>query len=178
MTSPEQIHGGSHASEKSDGCKHDSSSETNKSWNSLTRQRETTPQQQTPMNDFRIVRTVEIGRERGDGRVNLLKGPWLFSWANLALTRGIDVVLNDESKRETPALVCFGDKQRFLGTAGAATSMMNQKNTISQIKRLIGRPCSDTTCKSQNEQIWSRYRFVITQRCGIPMNDQYVARRR
>nr|KAJ0192800.1 hypothetical protein LSAT_V11C800416640 [Lactuca sativa] len=57
--------------------------------------------------------------------------------------RGIDVVLNDESKCETPALVCFSDKQRFLGTAGAATSMMNPKNTISQIKRLIGRPFSD-----------------------------------
>nr|KAJ0205243.1 hypothetical protein LSAT_V11C500298330 [Lactuca sativa] len=61
----------------------------------------------------------------------------------VARQRGIDVVLNDESKRETPALVCFGDKHRFLGTAGAATSMMNPKNTISQIKRLIGRPFSD-----------------------------------
>ncbi|KAK9078310.1 hypothetical protein SSX86_002367 [Deinandra increscens subsp. villosa] len=61
----------------------------------------------------------------------------------VARQRGIDVVLNDESKRETPALVCFGEKQRFLGTAGAATSMMNPKNTISQIKRLIGRPFSD-----------------------------------
>ncbi|KAG8379927.1 hypothetical protein BUALT_Bualt07G0140600 [Buddleja alternifolia] len=61
----------------------------------------------------------------------------------VARQRGIDVVLNDESKRETPAIVCFGDKQRFLGTAGAATSMMNPKNTISQIKRLIGRQFSD-----------------------------------
>ncbi|PQQ07870.1 heat shock 70 kDa protein 15-like [Prunus yedoensis var. nudiflora] len=61
----------------------------------------------------------------------------------VARQRGIDVVLNDESKRETPALVCFGDKQRFIGTAGAASSLMNPKNTISQIKRLIGRQFSD-----------------------------------
>ncbi|XP_073141076.1 heat shock 70 kDa protein 14-like [Henckelia pumila] len=61
----------------------------------------------------------------------------------VARQRGIDVVLNDESKRETPAIVCFGDKQRFLGTAGAASSMMNPKNTISQIKRLIGCQFSD-----------------------------------
>ncbi|KAK1376027.1 Heat shock 70 kDa protein 14 [Heracleum sosnowskyi] len=61
----------------------------------------------------------------------------------VARQRGIDVVLNDESKRETPALVCFGDKQRFLGTAGAASSMMNPKNTISQVKRLIGRMFAD-----------------------------------
>ncbi|KAJ6793162.1 heat shock 70 kDa protein 15-like [Iris pallida] len=61
----------------------------------------------------------------------------------VARQRGIDVVLNDESKRETPAIVCFGDKQRFIGTAGAASSMMNPKNSISQIKRLVGRRFSD-----------------------------------
>ncbi|XP_011000832.1 PREDICTED: heat shock 70 kDa protein 14-like isoform X2 [Populus euphratica] len=61
----------------------------------------------------------------------------------VARQRGIDVVLNDESKRETPAIVCFGDKQRFIGTAGAASTMMNPKNSISQIKRLIGRLFSD-----------------------------------
>ncbi|KAF6140997.1 hypothetical protein GIB67_006626 [Kingdonia uniflora] len=61
----------------------------------------------------------------------------------VARQRGIDVVLNDESKRETPAIVCFGEKQRFIGTAGAATTMMNPKNSISQIKRLIGRQFFD-----------------------------------
>lgn len=61
----------------------------------------------------------------------------------VARQRGIDVVLNDESKRETPAIVCFGEKQRFIGTAGAASSIMNPKNAISQIKRLIGRLFSD-----------------------------------
>ncbi|GAA0183143.1 Hsp70 family chaperone [Lithospermum erythrorhizon] len=72
-----------------------------------------------------------------------------FDFGNLsgvvavARQRGIDVVLNDESNRETPAIACFGEKQRFLGTAGAASSMMNPKNTISQIKRLIGRQFSD-----------------------------------
>nr|XP_010915054.1 heat shock 70 kDa protein 14 [Elaeis guineensis] len=61
----------------------------------------------------------------------------------VARQRGIDVVLNDESKRETPAIVCFGEKQRFVGTAGAASSMMNPKNSVSQIKRLLGRKFSD-----------------------------------
>ena len=61
----------------------------------------------------------------------------------VARQRGIDVVLNDESKRETPAIVCFGDKQRFIGTAGAATISTNPKNAVSQIKRFIGRKFSD-----------------------------------
>ncbi|CAK8574710.1 unnamed protein product [Lathyrus sativus] len=61
----------------------------------------------------------------------------------VARQRGIDVVLNDESQRETPAIVCFGEKQRFIGIAGAASTMMNPKNSISQIKRLIGKQFSD-----------------------------------
>eukprot|EP01018_Ginkgo_biloba_P010427 Gb_20168 [translate_table: standard] len=61
----------------------------------------------------------------------------------VAKQRGIDVALNDESKRETPAVVCFGEKQRFLGTAAAASATMNPKTTISQIKRLIGRKFRD-----------------------------------
>lgn len=61
----------------------------------------------------------------------------------VARQRGIDVVLNDESNRETPAIVSFGEKQRFLGTAGAASSLTNPKNTICQIKRLLGCRFSD-----------------------------------
>ncbi|KAK7276824.1 hypothetical protein RIF29_17970 [Crotalaria pallida] len=57
--------------------------------------------------------------------------------------RGVDILLNDESKRETPTVVCFGEKQRFLGSAGAASALMHPKSTISQVKRLIGRKFSD-----------------------------------
>ncbi|CAA2989882.1 heat shock 70 kDa 16, partial [Olea europaea subsp. europaea] len=60
-----------------------------------------------------------------------------------AKQRGIDVLLNDESKRETPTVVSFGEKQRFIGSAGAASATMNPKSTISQVKRLIGRKFSE-----------------------------------
>ncbi|KAK2974813.1 hypothetical protein RJ640_005597, partial [Escallonia rubra] len=56
----------------------------------------------------------------------------------VAKQRGIDVLLNDESKRETPAVVSFGEKQRFLGSAGAASTTMNPRSTVFQVKRLIG----------------------------------------
>lgn len=56
----------------------------------------------------------------------------------VAKQSGIDVLLNDESKRETPAVVSFGKKQRFMGFAGAASATTNPKSTISQVKRLIG----------------------------------------
>ncbi|KAI5065278.1 hypothetical protein GOP47_0019973 [Adiantum capillus-veneris] len=61
----------------------------------------------------------------------------------VARQRGIDVVLNDESKRETPALVSFNDKQRFIGTAASAGLTMTPKNTVAQIKRLLGRKFND-----------------------------------
>ncbi|KAL6996619.1 hypothetical protein U1Q18_006750 [Sarracenia purpurea var. burkii] len=57
--------------------------------------------------------------------------------------RGIDVLLNDESRRETPAVVSFGENQRFLGAVRAASATMNLKSTISQVKRLIGRKFKD-----------------------------------
>lgn len=61
----------------------------------------------------------------------------------VAKQRGIDVLLNDESQRENPAVVSFGEKQRFLGSAGAASATMHPRSTISQVKRLIGRNFND-----------------------------------
>ena len=61
----------------------------------------------------------------------------------LARKRGVDVLMNSESKRETPALVSFGDKMRFVGVEGAARLMMNVKNTVSLVKRLIGYKFND-----------------------------------
>nr|GEW44287.1 heat shock 70 kDa protein 16 [Tanacetum cinerariifolium] len=62
---------------------------------------------------------------------------------------GIDVLLNDEAKRESPAVVSFGDKQRFLGSAGAAFATANPKSTISQIKRLIGRQYKELSVQEE-----------------------------
>ncbi|KAF8062617.1 hypothetical protein N665_1196s0023 [Sinapis alba] len=61
----------------------------------------------------------------------------------VAKQRGIDVLLNDESNRENPAMVSFGEKQRFIGAAAAASATMHPKSTISQLKRLIGRRFND-----------------------------------
>lgn len=72
--------------------------------------------------------------------------------------RGIDVLLNNESKRETPAIVCFGEKQRFMGSAGAASAMMHPRSTVSQIKRLIG-------CKFVDPKVQRDLRMLPTETC-------------
>ncbi|WIA27991.1 hypothetical protein OEZ86_010580 [Tetradesmus obliquus] len=61
----------------------------------------------------------------------------------VARKRGIDVLMNKESVRETPTMVCFGDKMRFIGTDAAAKISMNPKNTPHQLKRLLGKKFAD-----------------------------------
>eukprot|EP00055_Hartaetosiga_balthica_P008360 m.30932 g.30932 ORF g.30932 m.30932 type:complete len:833 (+) comp6263_c0_seq1:41-2539(+) len=52
---------------------------------------------------------------------------------------GIEVLLNDYSKRSTPTIVSFGDKQRFLGESGKQKMATQFKNTITYFKTIIGR---------------------------------------
>jgi heat shock protein 4 len=56
---------------------------------------------------------------------------------------GVDVLLNKESKRETPTLVTFTAKQRQMGTDASHALTTNPKNTISWLKRLMGKRFSD-----------------------------------
>jgi heat shock 70kDa protein 4 len=61
----------------------------------------------------------------------------------LARKKGIDVIMNKESTRETPSVVSFGDKMRFSGTDGAAKISMNPTNTVRDLKRLLGKKFDD-----------------------------------
>eukprot|EP00887_Chlorella_sp_A99_P002220 scaffold21.g2220.t1 len=61
----------------------------------------------------------------------------------LARKGGVDVLLNKESKRETPSIVTFGPKRRQLGTDAVGALSTNPRNTISCVKRLIGKQFND-----------------------------------
>eukprot|EP00798_Chlamydomonas_sp_ICE-L_P031136 gene31136-6275_t len=61
----------------------------------------------------------------------------------LARKRGVDVIMNKESKRETPSVVNFGDKMRFLGTDGQAKMSLSPQNTAHQLKRILGKRFQD-----------------------------------
>ncbi|XVF03879.1 hypothetical protein REPUB_Repub05bG0031100 [Reevesia pubescens] len=86
--------------------------------------------------------------------------------------RGVDVLLNDESKRETPAVVCFGEKQRFIGSTGAASAMMHPKTTVSQVKRLIGRKFLEP--EVQNELILLPFETSEGHDGGILIHLKYL----
>ena len=57
----------------------------------------------------------------------------------LARKRGVDVLMNNESKRETPTCVAFGSKMRSYGGDAASGRSMNMKNTIANIRKLLGK---------------------------------------
>eukprot|EP00955_Chlamydomonas_euryale_P026884 283337-Chlamydomonas_euryale.AAC.4 len=61
----------------------------------------------------------------------------------LARKRGIDVLMNRESKRDTPSVVNFGEKMRFMGTEGAAKFSLAPQNTVHQLKRVLGKKFAD-----------------------------------
>ncbi|RLV96261.1 Heat shock protein SSE1 [Spathaspora sp. JA1] len=55
-----------------------------------------------------------------------------------ARNRGIDIIVNEVSNRATPTLVGFGPKNRYLGEAAKNQQTSNLKNTVDNIKRIIG----------------------------------------
>mmetsp|Transcript_35480 Transcript_35480/g.100452 ORF Transcript_35480/g.100452 Transcript_35480/m.100452 type:complete len:803 (+) Transcript_35480:247-2655(+) len=62
----------------------------------------------------------------------------------LARKRGVDLILNKESNRETPSLASFGTKQRFLGTDAKGVQATNIKNTVGNLKRLLGKKFNES----------------------------------
>ncbi|CEG36840.1 heat shock protein 70 [Plasmopara halstedii] len=52
---------------------------------------------------------------------------------------GIDIILNENSNRKNPNMVCVQGKQRFIGEAAISMARMHYKNTATDLKRLIGR---------------------------------------
>ena len=56
----------------------------------------------------------------------------------VARNRGIDVIVNEVSNRSTPTLVGFGPKNRYLGEAAKTKETSNVKNTVRNLKRIIG----------------------------------------
>lgn len=90
----------------------------------------------------------------------------------VAKERGIDVLLNDESNRETPAVVSFFEKQRFMGSEGAASLTMNPKSTVSQVKRLIGRKFKEV--EVQDDLKFFPFEIVEGHDGGILIKVQYL----
>ncbi|KPI43502.1 Heat shock protein hsp88 [Cyphellophora attinorum] len=71
----------------------------------------------------------------------------------VARNKGIDIITNETSNRQTPSLVGFGPKSRYLGEAAKTQEISNLKNTVSSLKRLAGRTINDPEVAIEQEYI-------------------------
>jgi len=67
----------------------------------------------------------------------------------VARKRGIDVLANEASKRETASLVGFKDNQRSMGVLASSQQTSNLTNTVSNFKRLLGKQYNDPDAKAE-----------------------------
>ncbi|CAO3568015.1 unnamed protein product [Mortierella alpina] len=90
----------------------------------------------------------------------------------VARNRGIDVVCNEVSNRFTPSLVSFGPKQRYLGETAKTQEISNFKNTISSLKRIIGRTYADKEIQEIEKQYLTAPLVDINGQLGVKVNYQ------
>ena len=85
----------------------------------------------------------------------------------VARKRGVDVLLNKESNRETATLVSFGAATRFLGTDAVGALSVNPRNTISGIKRLLGKRFDDPALQADLPRLPYTVVAVPGGGCGV-----------
>lgn len=71
----------------------------------------------------------------------------------------LDVILNEASKRKSPALVSFHNGQRYLGEPAAGIEASNAKNTVRDMKRFVGAQWSDPEVQRDIARLANRERF-------------------
>ncbi|MFQ5985116.1 MAG: Hsp70 family protein, partial [Alphaproteobacteria bacterium] len=73
--------------------------------------------------------------------------------------KNVRVIENTEGSRTTPSMVAFTDnEERLVGQAAKRQAVTNPENTLSAIKRLIGRNFKDPTVKKDQDLV--PYRIV------------------
>ena len=55
----------------------------------------------------------------------------------------VEIIANDQGNRTTPSYVAFTDEERLIGDGAKNQAAMNPKNTVYDVKRLIGSKFTD-----------------------------------
>ncbi|GLJ46841.1 hypothetical protein SUGI_0988150 [Cryptomeria japonica] len=78
----------------------------------------------------------------------------------------IEIIPNDEGNRTTPSMVAFTSNERLVGDAANFQISTNPKNTVFDVKRLIGRRYSDPSVQS-DKKLWPF--TIVAGKNGKPM---------
>lgn len=77
----------------------------------------------------------------------------------------VTVIANDQGNRTTPSYVSFSDNERLIGDPAKNQANMNPKNTIYDVKRLVGRKFNDKTVQNDAKH----FSFNVVDVQGKPM---------
>lgn len=76
----------------------------------------------------------------------------------------VEILVNDQGHRITPSYVAFTDEERLVGDAAKNQAAANPKNTIYDVKRMIGRKFSDKDVQTDMKH----FPFDVVQKDGKP----------
>lgn len=102
-----------------------------------------------------------------------------FDFGNLscytacARAGGIETLANEYSSRNTPSFVSLSGKQRLMGTAAQQALVTNLKNTVFNLKRLVGRNFSDPRVQFE-KQHFSPFTMVEGSNNSILIQANYM----
>ncbi|PLB33989.1 putative Hsp70 chaperone (HscA) [Aspergillus candidus] len=99
-----------------------------------------------------------------EGAVGIDLGTTYSCVANYEGTN-VEIIANEQGSYTTPSFVSFTDKERLIGEAAKNQAAMNPRNTVFDIKRLIGRRYEDPIVKKDVES-WP---FKVIDQGGNPI---------
>ena len=90
---------------------------------------------------------------------------------------GVDIVLNEVSKRETASFVSFLGSERLIGESGYDRAVRNANNTCSLIKQLIGLKTSDPRYQYEKKFIFANHSADDEGRVqfNVDYNDEVIS---